>query len=109
MATTTAAPPAAEDGTSGTNVQEAGVDEPDVVKTAGSRIFAIGGGRLHAVHPDGREGYQDGYPDILFRKKTTGRLRMWMMRGPNRVPPPGDVVVPRIIEPSDLHWKAVAR
>ena len=48
-----AAPPAAEDGTSGTNVQEAGVDEPDVVKTAGSRIFAIGGGRLHAVHPDG--------------------------------------------------------
>jgi Beta propeller domain len=48
-----ATPPAAEDGTSGTNVQEAGVDEPDVVKTAGSRIFAIGGGRLHAVHPDG--------------------------------------------------------
>src|SRR5688572_9573337 len=48
-----AAPPAAEDGTSGTNVQEAGVDEPGVVKTAGSRIFAIGGGRLHAVHPDG--------------------------------------------------------
>jgi Beta propeller domain len=48
-----AAPPSAEEGTSGTNVQEAGVDEPDVVKTAGSRIFAIGGGRLHAVHPDG--------------------------------------------------------
>jgi hypothetical protein len=48
-----AAPPAAEDGTSGTNVQEAGVDEPDVVKTAGSRIFAVAGSRLHAVHPDG--------------------------------------------------------
>jgi Beta propeller domain len=48
-----AAPPAVEDGASGTNVQEAGVDEPDVVKTAGSRIFAIAGGRLHAVHPDG--------------------------------------------------------
>lgn len=46
-------PPAAEDGASGTNVQEVGVDEPDVVKTAGSRIFAIGAGRLHAVHPDG--------------------------------------------------------
>jgi Beta propeller domain len=48
-----AAPPVAEEGASGTNVQEAGVDEPDVVKAAGSRIFAVGGGRLHAVHPDG--------------------------------------------------------
>src|ERR687896_921176 len=48
-----AAPPAAEDGSSGTNVQEAGVDEPDVVKTAGSRIFAVGSGRLHALDADG--------------------------------------------------------
>jgi beta propeller domain-containing protein len=35
-----------------TNVQEAGVDEPDIVKTDGSRIFAVAGNRLHAV--DGR-------------------------------------------------------
>jgi hypothetical protein len=42
-----------EEGASGTNVQEAGVDEPDVVKTAGSRIFAVAGNRVHAVHPDG--------------------------------------------------------
>jgi hypothetical protein len=47
------AAPVQEDAASGTNVQEAGVDEPDVVKTAGSRIFAIGGGRLQAVHADG--------------------------------------------------------
>ena len=56
LTTPDATPPSApvtEDGASGTNVQEAGVDEPDVVKAAGSRIFAIGGGRLHAVHPDG--------------------------------------------------------
>jgi uncharacterized secreted protein with C-terminal beta-propeller domain len=32
-----------------TNVQEAGIDEPDIVKTDGERIFAIAGGRLHAV------------------------------------------------------------
>jgi Beta propeller domain len=38
---------------SGTNVQEAGVDEPDVVKTAGSRIFAFAAGRLHAVDAAG--------------------------------------------------------
>jgi hypothetical protein len=44
---------AIEEGASGTNVQEAGVDEPDIVKTAGGRIFAVAGNRLHAVHPDG--------------------------------------------------------
>jgi hypothetical protein len=47
------APEAQEDGSSGTNVQEAGVDEPDLVKTAGSRIFAVGAGRLHAVDAGG--------------------------------------------------------
>jgi beta propeller domain-containing protein len=35
-----------------TNVQEAGVDEPDVVKSDGSRIFTIAGGKLYSV--DGR-------------------------------------------------------
>lgn len=34
---------------SGTNVQEAGIDEPDVVKTDGRRIFAVAAGRLHAL------------------------------------------------------------
>jgi hypothetical protein len=32
-----------------TNVQEAGVDEPDVVKTDGRHLFAIARGALHAV------------------------------------------------------------
>ncbi len=32
-----------------TNVQEAGIDEPDLVKTDGETIFAISGNRLHAV------------------------------------------------------------
>jgi beta propeller domain-containing protein len=47
------APGAQEDQSSGTNVQEAGVDEPDIVKSAGSRIFAVGGGRLHALDAAG--------------------------------------------------------
>ena len=34
---------------SGTNVQEAGVDEPDSVKTDGAHIFASAGGKLHAI------------------------------------------------------------
>lgn len=37
---------------SGTNVQEAGVDEPDTVKTDGRRVFAIAQGRF--VELDGR-------------------------------------------------------
>ena len=32
-----------------TNVQEAGVDEPDTVKTDGAHIFATSGGKLHAI------------------------------------------------------------
>ncbi|HWH15046.1 MAG TPA: beta-propeller domain-containing protein, partial [Miltoncostaeaceae bacterium] len=34
---------------SGTNVQEAGVDEPDIVKTYGRHVFTVAGGVLRAV------------------------------------------------------------
>ena len=33
---------------SGTNVQEEGVDEPDLVKTDGNTLFAVANGRLNA-------------------------------------------------------------
>lgn len=46
-----AAPPAGTD-FSDTNVQEAGVDEPDTVETDGRRIFAVAGQRLHAAAVD---------------------------------------------------------
>jgi uncharacterized secreted protein with C-terminal beta-propeller domain len=36
-----------------TNVQEAGVDEPDIVKTDGRTIFAIADGTLHALRVGG--------------------------------------------------------
>jgi uncharacterized secreted protein with C-terminal beta-propeller domain len=36
-----------------TNVQEAGVDEPDIVKTDGKRIVAVAQGRVHLVGLDG--------------------------------------------------------
>jgi uncharacterized secreted protein with C-terminal beta-propeller domain len=38
---------------SSTNVQEAGVDEPDIVKTDGERVFAIVNGRLNAFDVSG--------------------------------------------------------
>jgi hypothetical protein len=40
---------------SDTNVQVAGVDEPDVVKTDGERILALSEGRLHLVSATGGE------------------------------------------------------
>ena len=44
-----AAGPTAGTDYSGTNVQEAGVDEPDVVKTDGKTLFAVANGVLHAI------------------------------------------------------------
>lgn len=44
------------DGTySGTNVQEAGVDEPDLVKTDGERLYLIADGTLHVVEANSNE------------------------------------------------------
>jgi hypothetical protein len=47
----TAPAPAPDSGgdTSTTNVQEAGVDEPDIVKSDGTHVFALTGGMLHAT------------------------------------------------------------
>jgi hypothetical protein len=42
-------------GDSGTNVQEAGVDEPDLVKAGRGVIYVIAGSRLLAVRADGLE------------------------------------------------------
>lgn len=62
---------------SGTNVQEAGVDEPDTVKTDGRRIFAIAGGRL--VEVDGRA----PQPSVLGTLRLEGQsqqLLLWRDR-----------------------------
>jgi uncharacterized secreted protein with C-terminal beta-propeller domain len=48
-----AAPAPATPDFSGTNVQEAGVDEPDVVKTDGQRIYAVTDGTLRIVDVTG--------------------------------------------------------
>jgi uncharacterized secreted protein with C-terminal beta-propeller domain len=39
---------------SGTNVQEAGVDEPDIVKTNGNTLFAAAAGRIQSVDVSGK-------------------------------------------------------
>lgn len=67
--------PESGDNYSKTNVQEAGVDEPDIVKSDGSRIYAVASGKLYVV--DVRQGKPkiagkielDGYGhEILLHK-----------------------------------------
>jgi hypothetical protein len=45
--------PRAPEENSTTNVQEQGVDEPDLVKVRGSTIFAVAGQQLHAIDASG--------------------------------------------------------
>jgi uncharacterized secreted protein with C-terminal beta-propeller domain len=51
---------------SGTNVQEEGVDEPDLVKTNGTTLFTVAGGRLHSVE------VSDPRPRLLDTLKLEG-------------------------------------
>ena len=49
---------------SSTNVQEAGVDEPDIVKADGERILAVAQGRLHWIDVTGDEPVLAGSVDL---------------------------------------------
>ena len=49
----TASATAGEKDFSGTNVQEVGIDEPDVVKTDGKRIVAVAGNTLYVIDASG--------------------------------------------------------
>ncbi len=51
---------------SSTNVQEAGIDEPDIVKTDGKRVFAIADGKLYALDAG------DGAPKLAGSLELTG-------------------------------------
>jgi uncharacterized secreted protein with C-terminal beta-propeller domain len=55
-------------GYSTTNVQEAGVDEPDIVKTDGKRIVAVAQARVHLVDLDGgKMTLRKTLPDTMVR------------------------------------------
>ncbi len=50
---------------SSTNVQVAGVDEPDIIKTDGNRILAVAQGRLHYVDVSGSQPRYLGSVDLV--------------------------------------------
>jgi uncharacterized secreted protein with C-terminal beta-propeller domain len=63
---------------SGTNVQEAGVDEPDIVKTDGKRIFAVTDGQLRIIDVTGAT------PQLVGSLSLEGTNHRLLLRG-NRV------------------------
>ena len=93
-----------------TNVQEAGVDEPDLIKTDGERILALAQGQLHFVDASGAtptlrgslaldEGGYDGYGAQLFLHEDRAMVLMpTYLRGGEDVYPnegePGDPEMP---------------
>jgi uncharacterized secreted protein with C-terminal beta-propeller domain len=65
---TTAEPASTPPEYSKTNVQEAGVDEPDIVKTDGKRIVAVAQARVHLVALDGgKMTLRKTLPDTMVR------------------------------------------
>jgi hypothetical protein len=81
-----------------TNVQEAGVDEPDVVKTDGRTVFVVAAGRLFAV--DARS----DTPRVLGSRDLGGYGQELLLRGDRLVVLSGagvygDVIMPPAVGP----------
>ena len=65
-----------------TNVQEAGVDEPDIVKTDGNRIVAVAQSRVHLVGLDGgRMRLRKTLPDTMVRNVFLSGERVLVFSG----------------------------
>ena len=60
-----AAPTGSDGDFSSTNVQVAGVDEPDIIKTDGNRILAVAQGQLHYVDISGDQPQYRGSVDLV--------------------------------------------
>ena len=65
-----------------TNVQEAGVDEPDIVKTDGNRIVAVAQARVHLVGLDGgKMTLRKTLPDTMVRNVFLSGERVLVFSG----------------------------
>lgn len=65
-----------------TNVQEAGVDEPDIVKTDGKRIVAVAQARVHLVGLDGAKmTLRKTLPDTMVRNVFLSGERVLVFSG----------------------------
>jgi uncharacterized secreted protein with C-terminal beta-propeller domain len=96
--------------TSQTNVQEAGVDEPDTVKTDGKTIWAIENGTLHAVDARAETpkllstlSLGDGYGTTMLLRKDRALLLGYGPRGARWTEVDvSDPVAPAILRTEDV-------
>ncbi len=66
-----------------TNVQEAGIDEPDIVKTDGKRIVAVAQSRVHLVDATGdKMKLRKTLPDTMARNLFLSGDRLLVFSGP---------------------------
>ncbi len=100
---------------SGTNVQEAGVDEPDLVKADGDRILAVAGGELHWIDVTGEEPVEagsvrlpEGYGQQLL---VAGDRALVLVSGDTGVLPMegGDVATESFAPPQDALATTIAQ
>jgi hypothetical protein len=86
----------------GTNVQEAGVDEPDIVKSDGRRMFAVTGGVLYALDLTGAAPRLagtlrlpgEGHELLLAGDRLLVLSSAYAGEGPGGPPPPPGAVEP---------------
>jgi uncharacterized secreted protein with C-terminal beta-propeller domain len=79
---TSAEPGSSAPAHSTTNVQEAGIDEPDIVKTDGNRIVAVAQSRVHLVGLDGgRMKLRKTLPDTMVRNVFLSGERVLVFSG----------------------------
>ena len=77
-----AVPAGTTPGYSTTNVQEAGVDEPDIVKTDGNRIVAVAQARVHLVGVNaGKMTLRKTLPDTMVRNVFLSGERLLVFSG----------------------------
>ena len=110
---TTPTTTAAED-VSGTNVQEAGVDEPDLVKADGERLLVVAGGKLHWIDVTGDEPVEAGsveLPEGYGQQLLVAGDRALVLTSGYGSPMPieGDVAVDSSFAPAEATTTAIAQ
>lgn len=107
-------PPTTAVGVSGTNIQEEGVDEPDLVKADEERLLVVAGGKLHWIDVTGAEPVEAGsveLPEGYGQQLLVAGDRALVLTSGYGTPMPieGDVVVDSSFSPEQATTTAIAQ
>jgi uncharacterized secreted protein with C-terminal beta-propeller domain len=88
----------------GTNVQELGIDEPDIVKTDGRRLIAVVGDTLHIVVVDGDDVSRAGSIRLDFWTQSIFLVGDRVLAASNSWGNPVPLIEPGISREEDIYW-----